>query len=94
MPEYLIDYHPETQTFTINLLDSKKEIAIKDIEFFNFGRLLYHSYKFNGIPVRQDTVDIIIIELKQGEPIILYFVKNPALEVKKLSDLIAKFNLY
>lgn len=90
MPEYLIDYHPEKQTLTIDLLDSKRELSIKDIEFFNFGRWLYHSYKFNGIPVRQDTVDVIIIGLKQGEPIILYFVKNPALEVQKLSDLIAK----
>jgi hypothetical protein len=84
-----MDYHPETQTFTIDLLDGKKEIAIKDIDIFNFCRLFYHSYKFNGIPVRQDTVDVIIIELKQGEPIILYFVKNPAIEVQKLSDLIA-----
>lgn len=89
MPEYFMDYHPETQTFTIDLLDGKKEIAIKDIDIFNFCRLFYHSYKFNGIQVRKDIVDVIIIELKQGDPILLYFVKNPAIEVQKLSDLIA-----
>ena len=89
MPEYRIEYNTYTETMTIDLIDEKKTISLKDINYIENVRLNNHTYTIKGITVHQDIINPILIHLKNGDVLVLYFIKDTIAVTEKLSNLIA-----
>ena len=88
MAEHRIEYNTYTETITIDLIDNIKTISLKDINYIENVRLNNHTYTIKDITVHQDIITPILIHLKNGDVLVLYFIKDPIAVTEKLSNLI------